>query len=70
MAIAREFIISRLSAESVPEHQLKAEARKRNITDYAFNTAIRILKDEGRIEAVKASGQGHRKMLRLVKPYR
>ena len=41
------------------------DARGKKITDYAFDTAIRELKDKGKIEAIQASGQGNRKLLQL-----
>ncbi len=37
------------------------------ITDYAFNAAIRQLKDENLIKSVQAKGPGNRKLLKLVK---
>ena len=63
---AKEFILSHLVESSMTEQQLRTEARAQDITDYAFHTAIRELKDEGRIKAMKAGGQGNRKILKLV----
>jgi len=62
---AKEYIITKLSGGEETEQQLKIEARRQSITDYAFNTAIRELKDEKQIEAIQ-SGQGNRKILRLI----
>jgi hypothetical protein len=61
------FIVSRLTKDAKPEQQLRSEARSKDITDYAFHTAIRELKDQGKLKTVKAGGQGNRKLLKLVK---
>lgn len=63
---AKEFILSHLVDSSMTEQQLRTEAMGHSITDYAFHTAIRELKDEGKIKAMKAGGQGNRKLLKLV----
>ncbi len=62
---AKEFILSAMSSGEQLEQELKAKARQQNVTDYAFNTALRELKDRGEIEAVHAGGQGNRKLLKL-----
>ena len=62
---AKEFIIDKLSAGEITEQQLRIEAKAQSISDYAFHTAIRELKDDCKIEAIQA-GQGNRKLLRLV----
>ncbi len=62
---AQEFIRSELAISDCLEQELKAKARHQNITDYAFNTALRMLKDKGSIESVHAGGQGNRKLLKL-----
>ena len=64
--VAKEFIASELSHGEETEQQLRVEARKQGITDYAFHTAIRELKDSGEIEAIPAGGQGNRKLLKLT----
>lgn len=48
------------------EQQLRTEAMGQSITDYAFHTAIRELKDEGKIKAIQASGRGNSTILKLV----
>jgi hypothetical protein len=63
---AIKFIKSSLSDGAKPEQQLRADARAKEITDYAFHTAIRELKDDRIIITVKAVGQGNRKLLKLA----
>lgn len=63
---AKKFIVTQLERSEQSEQQLRIDAKGRNISDYAFHTAIRELKDETKIEAIPASGQGNRKLLRLI----
>ncbi|MFC2017154.1 AAA family ATPase [Chloroflexota bacterium] len=65
--IAKEFILSHLKGEDMTEQQLRTEAMGQSISDYAFHTAIRELKDKRKIIAIQASGRGNRKVLKLVK---
>ena len=46
--------------------QLKDMARIIEITDYAFNAAIKELKDEKRIATLPGGGKGNRKILKLT----
>jgi RecA-family ATPase len=64
--VAKKFILAKLTSAAQTEQQLRIDARSLNITDYAFNTSIRRLKDEGTITTLPAGGQGNRKMLKLV----
>ncbi|MFC1911709.1 AAA family ATPase [Chloroflexota bacterium] len=63
---AKKFIVTRLESAQQSEQQLRIDAKVANISDYAFHTAIRELKDENKIETLHAGGQGNRKLLKLV----
>ncbi|MDD5510306.1 MAG: AAA family ATPase [Dehalococcoidales bacterium] len=63
---AKKFIIGHLQNGPLDEQRIRTEAKGNNITDYAFHSAIRELKDENRIQAVPAGGQGNRKLLKLA----
>ena len=63
---AREYILTRLGEHLRSEQKLRLNALKQGITDYAFHTAIRELKDEGWIKSVQAKGRGNKKILKLV----
>ena len=63
---AKKFIVTQLQGTAQSEQQLRIDARERQISDYAFHTAIRELKDENKVEAIPAGGQGNRKLLKLL----
>jgi RecA-family ATPase len=64
---AREFIISELQKKPKSRQKLRRKAMKAGHTDYAFNAAIRQLKDEGCLTSVQDKGPGNRKLMKLVK---
>ena len=64
---ATVFIINRLEGKVMSRQRLRRKAMTEGITDYAFTTAIRKLKDNGTIKLVKAKGPGNRKLLKLTK---
>jgi hypothetical protein len=64
--VAKKFILAKLSTSEQTEQQVRTMAKGQKITDYAFHTAIRELKDMHSIEALPAGGQGNRKLLKLV----
>lgn len=66
VATAKKFILARLQDNPQTEQQLRLDAKERGISDYAFHTAIRELKDEGTMATLPAGGQGNRKLLSLV----
>jgi len=63
---AIKFITAHLTKGNQTEQKLRQKARAEDITDYAFHSAIRELKDSHNIEVLKASGQGNRKLLQLA----
>jgi hypothetical protein len=63
---AKKFILKKLIYDTISEQDLRNDARKHNITEYAFQTAIRELKSQNTIETLPAGGKGNRKLLKLV----
>ena len=64
---AKDYLLTQLTRGKLPEQELRREAKSQDITDYAFHTAIRELKDTKKIIAIHAGGRGNRKVLKLVK---
>jgi hypothetical protein len=63
---AKQFILKQLTDDTISEQELRNDARKHNITEYAFQTAIRELKTQEKIETLPAGGKGNKKLLKLV----
>jgi hypothetical protein len=63
---ASKYILKHLAGKSRSEQDLRNDARKVNITEYAFQAAIRELKTQGKIETLPAGGKGNKKLLKLV----
>lgn len=63
---AKKFILKQLADDTVSEKELRNDARKNNITEYAFQTAIRKLKSQNKIETLPAGGKGNKRLLRLI----
>ena len=63
---AGKYILKHLVGKSISEQDLRNNARKVNITEYAFQAAIRELKTQEKIETLPAGGKGNKKLLRLV----
>ena len=64
---AKAFIVNELDEKVRSRQKLRRKAMKAGHTDYAFNAAIRQLKDEKCLKSVQSKGTGNRKLLKLVK---
>jgi len=63
---ARKFILKQIADGTIPEQDLRNDARKHNITEYAFQTAVRELKVKNRVETLPAGGKGNKRLLKLI----
>ncbi len=63
---AKQFIVGHLGLKPKYQQRLRRLALYKEISEYAFNRAIRELKQEKRIKSIKVKGPGNKRALKLI----